>query len=132
MALEHLNPDGLVSSPAFSQGVLSPRLGLVFVGGQNGTDASGTMREGYGAQTEQAFRNLIRVLGEGGCSPRDVLKLTIYVVGDEEVAPGLAAARTVWGDEPTAVSVLRVHGLARPDALVEIDAVAEVPENPAR
>lgn len=127
MTLTHLNPDHLASSPVFSQGVLSTRTGLVYVGGQNGTDSAGTMREGFAAQTEQAYRNVLVVLEAAGCSTADVLKLSIYIKGDEDVTEGLAAARRMWGEQPTAITVLRVHGLARPDALVEIEAVAETP-----
>lgn len=128
MALTHLNPEQLASSAVFSQGVLSTRAGVLYVGGQNGNDATGAMAEGFATQTEQAYRNVLAVLDAAGCSTDDVLKLTIYVKGDEDVIEGLAAAQRVWGDHPTAITVLRVHGLARPDALVEIEAVAEAPE----
>lgn len=125
MTLVHLNPATLVASPAFSQGTLTPNLGLLFVGGQNGVDVEGRMQEGFAAQTAQAYHNVLAVLDAAGCSTADVLKLSIHIVGDVDVAEGLAAARQVWGDQPTAITVLRVHGLARPDALVEIEAVAQ-------
>jgi enamine deaminase RidA (YjgF/YER057c/UK114 family) len=127
MSLSHVNPRELATSPVFSQGVASSRAGLLFVGGQNGHDATGVMAEGFAAQTEQAYRNVLAVLTAAGCSTTDVLKLTIYIRGDEDVVDGLEAAQRVWGSDPTAISVLRVHGLARPDALVEIEAVAELP-----
>lgn len=128
MTLIHLNPEQLASSPAFSQGVLSTRAGLLYVGGQNGNDSSEVMTEGFAAQTEQAFRNVLAVLESVACGAEDVVKLTIYVKGDEDVAEGLAAAQRVWGTQPTAITVLRVHGFARPDARVEIEAVAEIPD----
>lgn len=127
MALTHLNPEQLEPSPVFSQGVLSSRAALLYVGGQNGNTASGAMAEGFAAQTEQAYLNVLAVLDAAGCSTADVLKMTIYVKGDEDVTEGLAAAQRIWGNQPTAITVLRVHGLARPDALVEIEAVAETP-----
>lgn len=71
MTLTHLNPDHLTGSPVFSQGVLSTRTGLVYVGGQNGTDSAGTLREGFAAQTEQAYRNVLAVLEAAGCSTED-------------------------------------------------------------
>lgn len=115
----------LASSPVFSQGVHSKRSGLVFIGGQNGTDSDGTLLEGFAAQTAQAYRNLLAVLTEAGCAQEDVVKLNIFIVGDLDVREGLGAAQEVWGNHATAVTVLRVHGLARPDALDEIDAIAE-------
>lgn len=38
-----------------------------------------------------------------------------------------AASQPIWGDHPTAVSVLFVRALGRPECLVEIDAIAAVP-----
>jgi 2-iminobutanoate/2-iminopropanoate deaminase len=57
-----------------------------------------------------------------------VAKLTIYL--DAGVDPGAAYAvtRSVWGDHRTAVTVLAVTP-ARPGALVEIEAVAALPEH---
>ncbi len=40
--------------------------------------------------------------------------------------PGSEASAAVWGNHPTAITVLRVAAIARPDALVEIDAIAVI------
>lgn len=130
MPLTHLNPTELAQSPMFSQGVVSSRAGLLYVGGQNGHDAQGMMADGFAAQTEQAYRNVLAVLAAAGCGTADVLKLTIFINGDEDARAGLAAAQNVWGSDPSAITVLRVHGLARPDALVEVEAVAGLPDAP--
>ncbi len=127
MTLHHLNPAALASSRVSSQGVRSTDAGLLFVGGQNGSTRDGDLLEGFAEQTAQAYRNVLAVLAEAGCTQEDVMKLNIFIVGDLDVREGLAAAQGVWGQHPTAVTVLRVYGLARPDALVEIDAVAEAP-----
>ncbi|HEU4916752.1 MAG TPA: hypothetical protein VFV13_09345 [Acidimicrobiia bacterium] len=37
------------------------------------------------------------------------------------------AAAAAWGPHPTAITVLRVAGFARPEVLVEIDALAVLP-----
>ncbi len=128
MTVTHINPPELPHSPVFSQAVASSRAGLLFVGGQNGVGADGVLLDGFAAQTEQAFRNLVTVLAAAGCTPRDVVKLNIVIVGDEDVRTGLGAAQAVWGGAPTAVSVLRVAGLAVSGALIEVDAIAELPE----
>lgn len=46
-------------------------------------------------------------------------------INPESMASNTAAAQ-VWGQHPTAVTVLQVAGLARPDCLVEIEALAQV------
>lgn len=97
MALTHLNPASLAVSPVFSQGVHSTRSGLVFIGGQNGTDGEGALLDGFAAQTAQAYRNLLAVRAEAGCTQEDVVKLNIFVVGDLDVREGLGVAQEVWG-----------------------------------
>lgn len=133
MSLTHINPEALHASPAFSQGVLiEGGGGLLVVGGQNGTDANDDVVEGgLGEQTAQAYRNVLAVLAAVGASQADVAKLTIYVVAGEDIFAGFAAAQEVWGQHATAITVLQVSGLARPECLVEVDALAQVPSNAA-
>jgi enamine deaminase RidA (YjgF/YER057c/UK114 family) len=55
---------------------------------------------------------------------------TVCVVQGQSPVPGLEAFRRAWGDRPNppAITVLFVAGLAHPEFLVEIDAIAVVPE----
>jgi enamine deaminase RidA (YjgF/YER057c/UK114 family) len=128
MEITHLNPESLFPNPAFSQGVLVRGVHeLLYVGGQNGADASGAIVEGgVGPQTEQAIRNVLVVLAEAGADQSNVLRLAVYLVDGESVNEAFAASGAIWGRHATAVTVLKVAGLARPDALVEIEAVAAV------
>ena len=52
--------------------------------------------------------------------------MTIFLVRGHDIEEGFVAAQKVWGTHPTAISVLRVSGLARPDCPVEVEAVAAV------
>jgi 2-iminobutanoate/2-iminopropanoate deaminase len=63
---------------------------------------------------------------KGGATPADVVQLTVYLVAPADVEVAFAAAQEVWGGHPTAVSVIKVSGLARPGCLVEISALAHV------
>ncbi|WP_136709278.1 RidA family protein [Agromyces sp. H66] len=128
MEITHLNPSSLFANPAFSQGVLV-RGGhdTLYVGGQNGTDASGAIVEGgLGPQTEQALRNVLAVLAEAGADQTNVVRLAIYLAAGQDPNAGYAASARVWGRHATAVTVLNVASLGRPEALVEIEAVAVV------
>ena len=128
MTITHLNPGSLFRNPAFSQGTVIPAgSSIVIVGGQNGVGADGMVVDGgIGPQTQQAIRNVIDVLAEAGATPDDVAKLTIYLVEGVDLNEGFAASRAVWGDRPTAITGAFVRGLARPDCLVEIEAIAAV------
>jgi 2-iminobutanoate/2-iminopropanoate deaminase len=121
-----VDPPGLPSSPAFAQGMIAPAGATLYVGGQNGTDSSGELLTGLGAQTEQALRNVMAVLAEAGTGPDNVVKLTIYLDSSVDPHEAYAATGAVWGDRRTAVTVLAVAP-ARAGALVEIDAVAAMP-----
>ena len=127
MQLKHINPDGLHKNPAFSQGVLAEGGKTIYVGGQDGILPDGTLAgEDLASQTEQAYKNVIEVLKAAGASQENVAKLSVFVVKGQDVQDGFAAAQKVWGNFPTAVSVLFVDGLAIPGALVEIEATAVV------
>jgi enamine deaminase RidA (YjgF/YER057c/UK114 family) len=121
-----VDPATLPASPAFAWGMIAPAGPTLYVGGQNGTDADGTLLEGLGPQTEQALRNVLAVLDAAGTDADHVVKLTIYLATDVDPTEAYAATGAVWGQRRTAVTVLAVTP-ARAGALVEVEAVAAVP-----
>ena len=124
----HINPADLHTNPAFSQGTLVSGGKTLYIGGQNGTDANGDIvAGGIAEQTTQAMKNLLSVLAAVNAGPEHVAKMTIYLAADADLQAGFEASAKVWGANPTAISVLRVAAVARPGALVEIDAIAVVP-----
>jgi 2-iminobutanoate/2-iminopropanoate deaminase len=128
MEITHVNPASLHTNPAFSQGVLvRGDHDTLVVGGQNGTDASGAIVEGgFVAQTEQALKNVLAVLAAAGADQTNVVRLAVYLVEGQSVEEGYAASGRVWGPHPTAITVLTVADLGRPEALVEIEAIAVI------
>lgn len=122
-----VDPPGLHASPAFAQGMLVEQGRTLYVGGQNGTNAEGALLDGLQTQTEQALRNVLAVLAEAGSGPEYVAKLTIYLAVGVDPGEAYAATGAVWGAHRTAVTVLSVTP-ARAGALVEIEAVAAVPD----
>jgi enamine deaminase RidA (YjgF/YER057c/UK114 family) len=129
MTLTHLNPESMHHNPAFSQGVLVEGSGsLLVVGGQNGVDATGqVVSDDPVEQSKQALRNVVTVLESAGCTQADVAKLTIYLAKDVDITAAYTAAQDVWGQHATAISVLFVAALGRPECHVEIEALAQVP-----
>ena len=127
-----LHPEGLHHNPAFSQvAVVWGDVRTIYVGGQDAVDATGTI-VGVGdiaAQTEQVLRNLRTALEAAGAGPEHVVKWTLLIVEGQDFAPGYAAFQRVWGDQshPPVITAAVVKGLAHPDFLVEIDAIAVVP-----
>ena len=131
--VQHLNPDGLHRNSAYSQAVLvSGGRKTLYVGGQNSVDASGNVvgKGDIAAQSEQVLKNVAMALAAGGANLEHVVKWGVYIVQGQSPLPGFEAFRRAWGDRPNppTVTVLFVAGLAHPDFLVEIDAIAVIPE----
>ncbi|GIH08515.1 hypothetical protein Rhe02_65820 [Rhizocola hellebori] len=124
----HINPPELHTNPAFSQGTLVEAGPTLYIGGQNGVDADGNIvAGGIAEQTTQAMKNLLAVLAAAKAGPEHVAKMNVYLVAGADVNAGFAATRQVWGDQPTAITVISVASFARPGILVEIDAIARIP-----
>src|SRR5690606_41318152 len=117
--------------PAVTQGVLALGPGrLVVVGGQDGGGTDGqVVGEDLGEQTRQARRNVVTVLAEAGAPQEHVVRLAVYYAAGQDVDAGFRASSEAWGQHPTAITVIAVPGFARPGVLVEIEAMAFVPED---
>jgi enamine deaminase RidA (YjgF/YER057c/UK114 family) len=132
--VQHLNPDTLHKNPAYSQAIVtSGNFKTVYVGGQNAVDASGTVvgKGDIAAQTEQIFKNLEAALEAGGARLEHVIKWSIYVVQGQPLQAGFEVFQRVWGNRgnPPVITMAFVAGLANPDFLAEMEAVAVVPED---
>jgi enamine deaminase RidA (YjgF/YER057c/UK114 family) len=57
---------------------------------------------------------------------QDVVKLTCYVVGSRPLTPLYDARRRLLPDVGPAATTIVVHGLAAPEWLIEIEAIAAV------
>ncbi len=131
--VEHLNPEGMHHNPAFSQAVVvtGPHR-TIYVGGQYAVDVHGEIvgPGDIGVQTRQALANLQRALAAGGADLEHIVRWHVSVVQGQPLEPGFEAFQEAWGDRPhtPAITMAYVAGLAHPDFLVEIDAIAVVPE----
>lgn len=130
--IEHINPPGLLQSPAFSQVVaVSGPVRTVYVGGQNAVTPNGEMVGvgDLGAQSEQVIANIEVALAAAGADLGHVIKWNVFLVDGHDLGAGFAAFQRAWGDrpDPPLVTVAMVAALALPDALVEIEAIAVVP-----
>jgi enamine deaminase RidA (YjgF/YER057c/UK114 family) len=131
--VEYLNPDDLPKNPAFTNVVtVTGPVKTIYIGGQDAVDASGVI-VGTGdlkAQTDQILKNIQAALAAGGAGPEHVVKWNIYVLQGQPLQEGFEVFQRVWGNPPNppAISVMFVAGLAHPDFLAEMDAIAVVPE----
>jgi enamine deaminase RidA (YjgF/YER057c/UK114 family) len=129
--LRHIvTPDGV--APAFGRGyshVVVASGQLVVVAGQVAVDESGAVvgRDDPALQAEQAFENVRRCLAAAGATLDDVVKLTYYVTDTRWLGEiRVLRDRLFPGEEKPASTAVQVAGLALPELLLEIDALAVV------
>ena len=110
---------------AYSHGVeVGAGARWLHVSGQVGITPEGEIPADLEAQTEQAWRNVLAVLAAAGMGPHDLVKVTGLVTRQEAVPLyRVVRDRLLEGAEP-ASTVAIVAGLAHPDWVVEIEAVA--------
>jgi enamine deaminase RidA (YjgF/YER057c/UK114 family) len=130
MTLELINPEGLPTPPTYTHVIVAAGSKMVFIAGQEPEDAQGNL-VGPGdlaAQARQVFANLGRGLAAAGARPGQVAKITIYVVHHlPEYLPALEEARVaLFGDHKPADTLVGVETLARPEYLIEVDAIAVI------
>jgi enamine deaminase RidA (YjgF/YER057c/UK114 family) len=131
--VQYINPDGLSKNPAFTNVItVTGPVRTIYVGGQDAVDASGSIvgRGDIKLQTEQVLNNLMTALKAGGAGLEHIVKWNLYVVQGQPIQPGLEAFQRVWGNRPNppVITMAFVSALANPDFLVEMDAIAVVPE----
>lgn len=124
--IRKFNPPGVAPPGApYSHGVevTSPQR-LLFVSGQVGVKPDGSVAEGITEQARVAVQNLNAVLAGADMTPADIVKLTIYLTDEANMAGFAEGAGGALPADPPATTLVFVKALASPALLVEIEAVA--------
>ncbi|HZW04099.1 MAG TPA: RidA family protein [Anaerolineaceae bacterium] len=130
--VRHLSPDTMHKNPAYSQAiVVSGPVRTIYIGGQDSVDVNGTIvgKGDLAAQVEQVLQNIQSALTASGAGVEHVIKWNLYIVQGQSLQTGYAAFQRFWGNRsnPPVITAMFVSGLAHPDFLLEMDAVAVVP-----
>ena len=125
MKREAIRPEGITPPPAFF--VPGVRVGnTVYVSGQLARDAEDCIGGDMAAQTRQCIENIRVILEAAGARLEHVVKLTAFMT-DMRLAPQAWAVRTEYfSASPPASTGVQVAALTRPEALIEIEAVAVI------
>jgi len=101
--------------------------GWLYTSGQIALDpVSGEMAAGgFEAQAKQVLENLRHVLASAGCTFRNVVKATVYVIDLADFPQLNALYAEAMGDHRPARSTVQVAALPK-GALVEIDLVVKI------
>ena len=112
------SPPDLPTPFGYSHVVGLPAGRLVWTSGQVAIDTSGQVPDGWEAQTRLVFENVGRALAAQGAGWSDVVKLTYFVTGVEQVTTVRSVRdEFVDTDRPPTSSLVQVAGLFRPDLL---------------
>jgi enamine deaminase RidA (YjgF/YER057c/UK114 family) len=101
---------------------------LVFCAGQVAADPTGKVLppDDFAAQTKMVMENLRLALADGGAAFKDVVKVTIFICNPYDVPKARAILQEYFGDSPPASTLCVLRGLANPNFLLEIEAIAAV------
>jgi enamine deaminase RidA (YjgF/YER057c/UK114 family) len=108
---------------------------LVFIAGQVALDADGNLvgKDDFAAQARQVFANLNAALESAGASFQNVIKLNYYCADNVDLAVHLPMIRKVRDGlvniaAPPVSTFVVIRRLVRPEWLIEVEAVAVVPD----
>ena len=127
------NPATMPPSKGYTQVVEVPAgHRLIFLSGQVPLDSTGALRGGadFRAQATQVFENLRAGLAAAGARFEHVVKLSFYVL-DVAHLPVLREVRDQYVNAaaPPASTLVQVSRLYRDDVLLEVEAIAAIPES---
>ncbi|MGH7772322.1 MAG: RidA family protein [Candidatus Binatia bacterium] len=131
MGKRTLNPQGLpIPRGSYHQVAISEPGRMVFIAGQTASDPDGNVI-GIGdirAQTRYVLEKIRRAVEAAGGAMKDVVSMTVFTT-DARYHPAVNEVRreVLESDFPVSTMV-QVVALARPELLLEINAMAVIPE----
>ena len=130
--MKALLPPGWPRPKGYSNG-LSARGRMIFTSGVVGWNAEEKFESNdLPSQFRQLLGNLLAILAEDGAGAEHIVRMTWYVTDIDEYRSSLAAMgaayRQLIGKHFPTMAVVQVAALVEPEAKIEIEATAVVPE----
>lgn len=122
--IQRINPSGMTQPTAYHHLVRSGN--LLFIAGQVALDGSGNV-VGQGdmpAQVQQVLENLQKVLASQNADFGNLVKINIFTTDIEAFRAASDVRQVYFAEHPPASTLVEVRKLARPEFLVEIEAIA--------
>jgi 2-iminobutanoate/2-iminopropanoate deaminase len=112
----------------YSHGIVVPAgQRLVFCSGQLGIAADKFVPADCEGQARICFDNIAAILGEAGMSLANIVRINAFVTGREHLASYMAVRNALLAEPYPASTLMLVTGFARPEFVVEIEAIAAGP-----
>jgi enamine deaminase RidA (YjgF/YER057c/UK114 family) len=130
--MKTLLPPGWPRPKGYANGV-SAKGRVIVTAGVVGWNAEERFeREDLAGQFRQILVNMLAILAEDGAGPEHIVRMTCYVTDVREYRASLAEIGAAWreliGRNFPAMAVIGVSALVEPQARIEIETMAVVPE----
>ena len=131
--MQILQPPGWARPKGFSNGIAVRGGTTVYIAGQIGwTGEQRFAEKSFAGQFRQALANIVAVLREAGGRPEHLVRVTWYVLDKQEYFGALREVGAAWreliGRHYPTMAVVQVSGLIEPEARLEIEATAVIPD----
>lgn len=127
-----LQPPGWPRPKGYSNGIAASGRLVVTAGVIGWDERERLVGDSLAEQFEQALANIVAILAEAGADPSHIVRMTCYVTDMPAYRASLPAIGDAWkrviGRHYPAMALLGVTALVEPGALVEIEAMAVVPD----
>ena len=100
---------------------------LVLCSGQIGISLDKIVPPDCAGQARICFANIAAILAEAGMGLRDVVRINAYVTAREHLKPYMDVRNALFAEHYPASTLMIVSGFARPEFVVEIEAIAAAP-----
>jgi reactive intermediate/imine deaminase len=127
---DYINPGELTKPTGYTHAVKTGTGRTVYISGQIAFDSDGKVvgAGDFRAQTIRVFENLKLALSAAGATFDNVVKVTTFIT-DMKHAPILRDIRVdYFGSKPPAGTLVQVSALVMPELMIEIEAVAVIPD----
>ncbi len=105
-------------------GQIGPNAELFHLAGQTGVAPDGTVGDGIAEQSALVYSNIAAVLKGCGMGLDNLVKVTVFLTDADYIDAWRAEQKKAFGDVVPASTLLIVSRLARPEFLVEVEAIA--------
>ena len=109
----------------YNHGILVPEgQQLVFCSGQLGILPDKTVPPDCAGQTRICFDSIAAILAEANMTLANIVRINAFVTRREHLADYMAVRNTLFSEPYPASTLMIVSGFARPEFVVEIEAIA--------
>jgi reactive intermediate/imine deaminase len=128
--IRHTNPPTLSTPTGYTHVVEVKRGRTVYIAGQVALDRSGKLvgSGDFRAQTRQVLENVKAALAAAGASFDNVVKVTTFVTDISQIQVLRELRAEYYSVDPPASTLVQVVQLALPEFMIEIEAIAVVPD----